>query len=362
MIKKNIFGKCYQFTSIREYKNLLEESVALYSNADDLNPDVEIHIDHTIRTDSPLSINPKIHKKLKNGMVTYFSQAVVFWSWDDSGCLKAEVRPIESTGLNRAINKFRSIEFPKRIETFEQILHELVLVTSVYFFSDIAPIHAASVKVKGKAFLFSGTGGAGKSSLLLALRRIEKITYLSDDITIVSDRGVAFGNMAWPKIYGYNCLGNNLKNEILANRGLIDSIHFNVRNRINPERVRRKIAPNKLYLYAESSGVTIDALYFLFRENVKKIKVSCLSIDDAIKMTISVMMAEYSVFHNFIRWEEFNSVATGTKPMLTINGVICVWRSIFIEAFSKINIFKVSLPFHIDNKEYQEKILKIINL
>ena len=92
---------------------------------------------------------------------------------------------------------------------------------------------------------------------MLALRRNEGVGFVSDDIVIMSDTARVNGNMAWPKIYGYNCIGNAMKSEILAGRGWIDRAHFNIKNRLNSANVRRKMSPDRLYHRVEPASVPL---------------------------------------------------------------------------------------------------------
>ena len=46
-----------------------------------------------------------------------------------------------------------SMEFASELERFVQILHELILVPSTYFFDDIVPIHAAAIAHNQNVFV-----------------------------------------------------------------------------------------------------------------------------------------------------------------------------------------------------------------
>ena len=359
-MKKIIFGKCYAFSCEAALQGLLAESLELYVDADGREPAVNIHVGHTIAKRRPSSINPAVHDTFENGMLTSFPSIDVYWERSGGDTLDVEVALKPRRGVRRLIHKLLSMEYPREVEAFEQLLHEFVLVPSVYFFSDLMPIHAASVVIGEHALLLAGTGGAGKSSALLALRRNKDACFIGDDIVVMSANAHIYGNMAWPKIYGYNCIGNAMKREILAGRGLIDRAHFSIKNRLNSANVRRKMSPDRLYRHVESTSAPLSSLYYLVREDVPGICVSALDPDHAIDMTIAVVSAEYSIFHDHLYWEKYNALATMRTAMLTMEEVTANWRRVLSASLARISCFKISIPLHVDHAVYEHSVTDII--
>lgn len=359
-MKKIIFGKCYAFSSDPTLEELLAESLSLYADADDEEPEVNIRIGHAITPRKPSSINPTLHGTFEQGMLTSFPTVDVYWERSGNGRLEIEVAIKLRHGIRRTIHKLLSMEYSREAEAFEQILHEFVLVPSVYFFDDVVPIHAASVTIGSSACLLAGTGGAGKSSAMLALRSNEDASFVSDDIVVMSASGRVHGNMAWPKIYGYNCVGNQMKSEILAGRGLIDRAHFNIKNRINSSNVRRKMSPDRLYHHVQSASAPLCCLYYVVREDVSNIGVSVLDRAHAIDMTIAVVSAEYSIFHNHLYWEKYNALATGRTAMLTMDGVTANWRRVLSASLATVDCLKISIPLKVNHAVYQDSVTDII--
>lgn len=357
-MKKIIFGRCYSFSGEASHQALLAECLALYPDAGDADPQVAIRITQKMSPRTPSSVNPKAHGKFPHGMRTSFPAVDVYWAWSGLGCLDIEVAQKARHGIKQKIRKLLSMEYSSDVESFEQILHEFVLVPSAYFFKDVALIHASCVTVDGNACLLAGTGGAGKSAAMLALRQDERIGFVSDDITIVSAAtSHAHANMAWPKIYGYNCTGNALKSEILAGRGWIDKAHFSIKNWLNSAGVRRKIRPDRLYHHVESASAPLSRLYYAVREDVPDIRVSPLGVTNAVEMTIAVITAEYSIFHDHLHWEQYNALATVQAPMLTMDEVIENWRLVLSRCLAGVGCFKVSIPFDVDQVVYRNSMV-----
>lgn len=361
-MKKIIFGKVYEFTSDPEYQGLLNEALCLYKSATNT-ADVKVDITKYRKARIVTSSNPSLHQKTSEGMNTKFAPVEVHWGRTGSGSLAIDaIMPPQKSGVVGYLKKINSMEYPAEIETFEQILHELILVPSCYFFSDIAPIHAACVGRDSKAILLAGTGGVGKSSAMLTFRNHTEYEFVSDDISIIDGSGAIYGNMAWPKIYGYNCAGNSIKSCLLAGRGLLDKLHFNIRYLLNPSRVRRKIRPDKLFKKYQSGKVDIAAIYYLVKEKVDRIQVTKLDEAVAVDMSVSVMNAEYQIFHKFLDWENYNSLARQEKPVLSFENVLIDWRKVLAKAYSGIKIVKISIPLSLDHKEYQDSINALIRL
>lgn len=360
--KKRIFGKTYEFEWTHEFSTVVAGSIDLYENASaNSPPDVKIFISRELPDGDLVSINPKIHQHLKKEMRTLFGRVQASWQRSTHG------QPIKIGMAVPAIppwkkwpKKLHSMEFSTEIEQFEQLLHELILVPSIYLFKDIAPIHAASIGTPSGAVLVAGTGGVGKSSAMIALRGIEGNRFIADDISIISGDAIVYGNMAWPKIYGYNCAGNDMAHNILDGRSFIDKLHFNVRNKVNPSNVRRKLTPDKLYDVVSPGASPIRALYYLVREKVPEIAVSSLSIECAVEMSVAVMESEYAVFHRHLHWEEYNALAGESSPLITMGEIRKNWRTLFFSAFSQVQLYKVGIPLDIDHPHFQAEISRIL--
>ncbi|WP_404612036.1 hypothetical protein [Rhodanobacter hydrolyticus] len=359
-MKKIIFGKCYAFSGDADLEILLAETLNLYADAGSRRPDVNIRIGKTMPAHKPFAINPKAHETFAHGMLTSFPAVDVYWKRDDGESLEVDVVIKARHGIRRMLHNLLSMEYSRKVEDFEQMLHEFVLAPSSYFFKDVALIHAASVTIGGKACLLAGTSGVGKSSLVLALRNREDVGFVSDDIVVVSDAAQVTGNMAWPKIYGYNCSSPAMKKEVLAGRGWIDRIHFNIKNRMNSAKVRRKMSPDRLYRHVDPASAPLSCLYYVIREDVPAICMSELSLADSVDMTIAVISAEYSVFHDHLYWEQYNALVTAHPPMLTMEEVTANWRRVLTASLATAGRFKISIPFKVDHTVYQSSVTDIV--
>lgn len=361
MIKK-IFGKNYKFQVSEDLYPILCESTELYKSVDESNIDVFINITTEPVDKAVISRNPSIHSLYPNGLHTKFGIYDIYWQRGANARLEITFHYTKSKGFKSVIRKYRHMECPSESENFEQVLHELVLVPSSYFFEELMPIHASTVCVNGKTIMFAGTGGVGKSSAMLAVKDIQGSSFVADDITVVNSHGNAFGNMAWPKIYGYNCTGTTIADLILDGRNFLDKVQFKIKNQINPSAVRRKIKPNLLYSTVSSTSSQVDTIYYLFKENVKEITVSDLENETIKKMTISVIESEYSIFHNHINWHQYNILGANEESgsIISMDMVKGNWGVVLDGFFSNVKRKKISIPLDIGHTEYLKFIKKLL--
>jgi len=96
------------------------------------------------------------------------------------------------------------------------------------------------------------------------------------------------------------------------------------------------------------------------REDVPDIRVSALNLAHAVDMTIAVVSAEYSIFHDHLYWEEYNALATARTAMLTMDEVTANWRRVLSGSLASVGCFKISIPLKVDHAVYQDRVTGII--
>lgn len=359
-----IFGNKYKFNCNPDTETLLKEVLQLYRTPpSDSLVDVEVNFTDNLPPIEDYSQNPSVHKFSFQLMHTKIGNTWISWErrLDSKMQLHITIAIQKQNFLKKMLSRWRSMEFPSDVEYFVQILHELVLVPSQYFLQDRAPIHAAAIGSSSGCVLIAGTGGVGKSSALISVRDDPNLKFMADDIAVVDSKGGVFGNMAWPKIYGYNCIGNGMEKILLKSRGAFDNLHFRVRNRIDPTKVRRKIRPDALFQSTESNRLQLKALIYVFRENVDRLSIKPLESDVAAALTCSVLEPEYSIFHNHIHWSEYNAKMLGYPPMIRMDDIRRNWFQTYQSAFTGIECNKLIVPVRMRHIEYQSYIKDLIS-
>ena len=222
------------------------------------------------------------------------------------------------------------------------------------------PIHASAVERDSKGLMFAGTGGVGKSSTILELSKYSEYKFVADDICVIDENGRLYGNMAWPKIYGYNITSPEIKNMALKNRGWLDKMIFELWSKRNPARIRRKVKPDQLFDSVSIDEVQLFELNYIFREKILIMQAQGLNVSDFVKMTKHVMLAEYSNFHNHLRWCEYNSIARGVKPLISMKVVEQRWESILSKVAERISLRKISVPIDMSAKDFSNSITEYL--
>mgnify|MGYP000591727536 CR=1 FL=1 len=156
-LNKRIFGKNFRFVSDQKWRDCLGASLDLYASVDDLGPDVEIRFLEHEYVQAGFENNPKIFKRNVEALQVDFGGTVVAWTNLNAKPLKVFVKVREPNYRTAVgyLKKLLSMEYPSRIEWFEQILHELVLIPTVYFLPGLAPIHAACVGTRNGCALLT---------------------------------------------------------------------------------------------------------------------------------------------------------------------------------------------------------------
>jgi len=362
-IAKKIFGKNYLFKCDDSFKSTLIPSIDLYPDGDENNVHVIVNVQEDLPNGTFLSNNPSEFFKSDDSFTFKYYKGKIQWSYDKmSDILHVYlIYRIPKGGLKKTIRKFRSMEFSTNVEEFQQILHEVVLVPSVYFLPDRAVVHSAVISFNDKAIMLAGTGGVGKTSAALSLRNDARISFVADDIAIISPEGEVYSNLAWPKVYGYNLSSYISKKELLEGRGFIDKFQFDYKVRKNPKKVRRKMKPNVLYKQHRNSNTELRKVLYLFRDNSDSIYSSPLKKEDAIEMGIHVMKTEYNkILHDNLEWDRYNSIGKGVEPFVKLEDIFEKWRHILEKAFEGTDVQLLHIPFDLPHEKYLESVHKYI--
>ncbi|MBW7896424.1 MAG: hypothetical protein H3C27_15050 [Opitutaceae bacterium] len=358
-MRKIIFGKQVFFIVEHKFELLVSGATDLYADGNRETDDLVINIVSQLKDRPIQTSNPKIYKKVENGFIANFGETRICY-------IKSPGRPVyieveyrrRRNGVRATIKMARSMEFGTEIDRFVQVLHELVLLPATYFFDDLAPLHAASFSINQRGVVFTGTGGVGKSSALLVASERNDISFLSDDMALVR-QGRVYGNMAWPKIYGYNCSGSEIRKLIFKDRGTFDRLHFYLKNRIDPSSVRRKIRPDDLFCSVCADGVELNKVILVFRMARKGMSVESISKENFVEASIAIMSAEYQVFHKFVEWEEYNCTLLGQKPVLSMTEIKINWRMV-LNSINDCDFWVLNVPMEIEHEEYRTEIRKIL--
>lgn len=342
---------------------ILREELSLYPSAG-RGERVDLVIRHPLGAvgDARL-VNPKSHTLLEDGFVATFSGSSVRFRFHGDALREVAFTVGDGgRGWRRQLGRWRNVQFCTADEAIGQIFHELVLVPAIYFDSDRFLVHASGVVAPdGRAILFGGTGGVGKTSLELELCRGHRFRFLSDDISVLSSDGTVWPNLAFPKIYAYNLEGDpELAREIFRGRPLVDRLQWRWRRRRGLARVRRRVSPERLYGSVQTDGAPLARYFILVREQRSSLDITPLDAETAAALSVRVMEAEYTVFHQHLVWYDFNrSVAGGAdahRPWSTFER----WKRQAVSVFSNVDCFLVRVPLTMEHRELRQAMVAVV--
>lgn len=364
-IETEVFGE--KIAIIQNYEDdiifkSLEEQFSYYPSLEKNSVfDLTINICENFNHHNVLQINPSTHTEINNGFICEFkSHWVAFYKRDER--LNADI-VLRSSGnqVLSFVRKFNNIEFAARKERVPTFIFETVILPYLLLFNySKLIIHSTGVVKGDKAFLIGGTGGCGKTSLELELCLNNEYAFVNDDMGVLSTSGDIFPNLVHPKIYGYNVNENAiLKSKLLSEASILDKVHWDFHSKLfGLSKVRRRlIIENFKYL---TKPKTLTNYIILLKENVDDVIIEKLTIEQAVHMSLSVILTEYSKIINHVYWHEFNTTSNSKTPLTTMEKVISTWKENSVNLFSKVSLHKIRIPIKIGHSEFLMKTTNLI--
>lgn len=322
----------------------LNKELAIYPPTQE-KTDILIHFKQQ-DANKAIANNPSIHKEFEDGFSASFGSAIVRWRWGHAQTL---VNWFSPNPPKNWLGKFCGIQFTHPYEQIGQIFFELVLIPTLqlFYYERFLLLHGsalASVDEKN-AIVFGGTGGVGKTSLELELVG-KQYRFMADDISIVDNNGLVWANFSWPKIYGYNTLGDDsIKTRMFAGRSIVDRFCWHLRMlRYGINRVRRRVDPESFFNDNISQQASLKDYFILFRDHSSELTFTPIDAITATHMSLEVMMSEYSTLYRHLNWHKYNRIGLQQSPFVTIEDIFAQWQQISNLMLKDVCCFLVHLP------------------
>ncbi|MBI9073601.1 MAG: hypothetical protein JEY94_18535 [Melioribacteraceae bacterium] len=367
MIKYKIFGKVVEFQVEQSDKVIIENLKTQFDYYDfaDQNAKTEILIEIVKSSvfNNCVAVNPSIHGEKENGFVARYRNYDVNYQIDEDRLKFTLTIKHTKNALLRLAKKINNIEFVSREERIPQIIVESILVPAVFFDLRKFIVHSSSfMNPDGEVILLGGTGGVGKTSLGIEFCTTRKYKFVNDDIAVLDEDANIYPNLALPKIYSYNLVGNKpLKKKIFSSRSLADRFIFELKKIIQgPSKVRRKIDLESVYSGYIKNAVKAGKYFILTRQNVEKLSIEEVSAELASKINFDIIQAEYSQFFNHLSWHKFNSAILNKNTILTNEKIKTQMLDLGEKAFKKMDCFIVKIPIKIDHKKFVKELADLI--
>ncbi len=365
--RERIFGRNYRIKIQSEQRDKifsnLNELMKLYPDAETIEDDIVFkivdHFDQDI-----IARNPGSHEETKRGFIIHYSKFSIHYTKSKDNRLECEILPkIQKNVIMRYLKKLNNIQYDSVPERLAQIITENLLIPSIYFNEDLAPVHSAGIADPDeRAILLGGTGGVGKTSLEIELCRNHGCSFINDDISVINGNGQVYSNLAFPKIYGYNLENNDeVKKIIFGTMPLHDKLAWHLKYRfLGPSKVRRKISPDLLYDHILNKKTLLHKYIILMREDVSSISIETVEPHVAADATLQVMKTEYSFFHTHLQWHQYNSELMGRKPIIKVTDVFDRWKTLYFNVFKTIPVYRLIIPLKIDHNTFLQTAAPLI--
>lgn len=360
----SIFDKAIQvFYDDSVQSNILRQELEIYPILDpETNIKFRVHI-NTIPNEGWIASNPKNYFYFPDGylsIATTNSKRIKFNNDKTIDCyFKMNGH---KSWLRRAIQKTLNKQFHHREESIGQGFHEIVLMGLLVFMEQCFPIHASGfISPAGKSFLIGGTGGVGKTSSEIELCFNRSYTFLADDIAVVDKDGWCYPNLSFPKIYAYNLEGKgDFKNQVLANRGFLEKIHWIVWRSIGLDKVRKRLAPNVIFENHATSKTRLDSYFLLAKSGNSEFKAVDVTTEQAVEMTIKILKNELHTLFQEIRLLELNSNYMKQEQFWSEEKIVDQWRASMTQAFADVNLKVIQIPKVVNHDDLKSSIANYI--
>lgn len=211
----------------------------------------------------------------------------------------------------------------------------------------LAFIHASSVLINNKAYVFGSWGGVGKTTILLKLiTENSHIQFLSDDMSLIDIKGNVFLNPTPLHIYPYNWRGfPSLKEKVFSNRSLIDRSSWWFWSKLRGQNgVCRRMFVEHLVGNGMGRRGQVDKFFFLKRTNKQKLSFSPITNKKLTAKSFSLI--QQSVMDNLCKtiYPIAASETTILKDVFDTNKRLFDIYKNFLE---KADVFEVLIPTNI---------------
>lgn len=359
-----IFGKVIEVITIESSEGLLlQNELSVYPTAEDKAVDIQINYVESVQIKDAISRNPSVHSLQNDGFNFTMGPVTIRYWFKDGIVSKVDFSIKDSSFWMATLNKMLNIQFTNHKEAIGQWFHEFVIVPLGFLFKNRALVHSSAVMTPdGNAVLFGGTGGVGKTSLEIELCKHHDCSFLTDDISFVSNDCKIYPNLAFPKIYGYNVKGDKkTRKDIFRGKSIINKFFFWLHSLRGDQYVRRRISPKVFYGKIQNEAAQIKSYLILSKSNVNTLTIESIECKTATAMSQKVIVREYQTFIDHLVWHEFNCLVSNQTPIISEQKVLSENEKVISEALGKIeNIFLVKIPLEIDHTDFKNQMVQAL--
>ena len=203
-------------------------------------------------------------------------------------------------------------------------------------------LHASSLVKDGRAVLLTGWGGVGKTSAEVSLVFDYGWQFLSDDISLIGDDGIATLYPRHLMVYAYNLVNNpTLQRAVFDSRSLVDQLQWRLRRWLRgPMGVRRRVAPQQLFGSAKigQSG-HIAHVIELVHHHAPEFLLEDIDLEGLVRRAAHTIAAEYYFYFRYI-----DALGALGQEDITVERILERVRAVYRCAFATAKLQRLLVP------------------
>lgn len=210
-------------------------------------------------------------------------------------------------------------------------------------------LHASSIAIAGKGFVFAGTPGVGKSAIILNLTRNDT-AFLSDEITLLSNNSMIYSFPSPIRVYNYNLIGNLhlYKKMALKDKFEIRLKYFIYILSLKYAKLYQDIGAEKLFDKIEKKS-PLHSLVLLSKTTKNKIKlIQDIDKEEFVKQLILVNKYQFKHF------SEYLSAYSLCYPKSETASFWQILEKNLFESVKKAHCYEVEIPSKYDYSSFEE--------
>jgi hypothetical protein len=224
-------------------------------------------------------------------------------------------------------------------------------------------IHSSSVSSPNGAYLFTGEGGVGKTSIssYLYFKKSDKFNFLGDDLSIISSNGMVFLNPMPANIYPYNveCFPE-LQKYLNEKMSFSERMLWALRNFfLGPKKAMKRISAPEDKVKAKK--ISLNTVFYLSRENIKDIVVKKVDIADLSYVSKNILLDEFKNKLNLFTAANIKIDQNNIYDTPSVDRMLEEVENIFNSGFKNKDAVQISIPQNMNVEVLGEKIVKILD-
>ncbi len=212
-------------------------------------------------------------------------------------------------------------------------------------------LHASSMVIDGKGFVFAGAPGVGKSAIILNLTR-DNTAFLSDEVTLLSNNSMIYSFPSPVRIYyNHNLIGNlhsHNKNMTLKDKFEIRLKYYIYILSLRYAKFPQYIRTGKLFDKIEKK-IPLHSLVLLSKTTKNEINlVQDIDKKEFVKRLILVNKYQFRYFSKYI------SAYSYCYPKSEVTSYWRVLENNLFDSVKKVHCYEIEVPFEYDYGSFKE--------